>query len=61
MRAYVITTGAIFGLLAAAHVWRILGENRQLARDPSFIIITAISAALCVWAFRVVKRSSASK
>ena len=33
-RAYVATTGIVFGLLAAAHVARVWAEGRQVALDP---------------------------
>lgn len=57
MKAYLITTGAAFGLLALAHVWRIIAESSQLATDPSFVLITLASAALSVWAWRLLWRS----
>jgi H+/Cl- antiporter ClcA len=56
MKAYVITTGIVFGLLAIAHLWRIAAENRRLAEDPLFLLITAAAAGLCVWAFGLVRR-----
>jgi hypothetical protein len=55
MKAYVITTGAIFGLLTVAHLWRIAAEGSHLATDPFFLLATLISAALCVWAWRVLR------
>jgi hypothetical protein len=58
MRAYVITTGVIFGLLTLMHVWRVWVEGPQLARSPIFIVLTVLSAALCGWAWRLVKTSS---
>jgi hypothetical protein len=58
MKAYVITTGVIFGLLTIAHVLRIVGENAQLATDPAYMAITAASAAMCIWAFYVVRRAT---
>jgi len=57
MRAYVMTTGAVFGLLTLAHLWRIIVE-RHLATDPIFILITVIAASLCVWAWRVLRVSA---
>jgi hypothetical protein len=57
MKAYVITTGVIFGLLTLAHVLRIVSENRQLATDPAYMAITAASAAMCLWAWHVVRRA----
>ncbi|MDB4883014.1 MAG: hypothetical protein JWL95_1780 [Gemmatimonadetes bacterium] len=56
MKAYVITTGTIFGLLTLAHVWRMFAESMALAKDPSYLLITAIAAAMCIWAFVAVKR-----
>jgi hypothetical protein len=56
MKAYVAITGALFALLTFAHLWRIVAENRNLAFAPDFVIITAISAALSVWALRLWNR-----
>jgi hypothetical protein len=56
MRAYVITTGVVFGLLTVAHIARMIGENPGLAADPAYLAITAASAALCAWAFVVARR-----
>ena len=56
MKAYVITTGAVFGLLTVAHLLRIAGENPRLGTDPVYIAITAASAALCGWAVWVLRR-----
>ena len=54
MRAYVMTTGAIFGLITIAHVVRIVME-RRLVPDPVFIIFTLLSAGLTIWAWRVLR------
>lgn len=53
MKAYVITTGIVFALLTAAHVWRIVVEGTHLARDPWYLLITVLTALLAVWAWRV--------
>ena len=55
MKAYLITTGTVFGLLALAHVWRVIGESRALGVDPWFVVITVLSAAMSVWAFRLLR------
>jgi hypothetical protein len=55
MRAYLVTTGTVFGLITAAHVWRVAMESRALARDPWFLLVTLLAAALCVWAFRLLR------
>ena len=57
MKAYVITTGAVFGLITLAHIWRVFAEDRHLATDPWFVLITVAAAALCLWAWRLLKRS----
>lgn len=53
MKAYLAVTAIIFGLLAAAHVWRVLAESSALIRDPSFVLITVISALMCGWGARL--------
>ncbi len=58
MRAYTITTGIVFALLAVAHVARIIGEQRSLATQPEFVVITLAAAAMSVWAFVTLRRSS---
>lgn len=59
MKAYVTTTGAVFGLLTLAHIWRGFVEP-NLVRAPWFILITLITFALCLWALRLLKCSSGS-
>jgi hypothetical protein len=59
MKIYVMTTGAVFGLLTVAHIWRGV-EERHLATEPWFILITLACAALCLWAVRLVWRSPRS-
>jgi hypothetical protein len=53
MKAYVLTTGSIFGLIVIAHVWRIMEEGSQLATDPAYIALTAAAAGLSLWAGRL--------
>jgi hypothetical protein len=60
MRTYVIITGLIFGLLTVAHVLRIATENARLATDPFYVAITVASAALCGWAWYVLRRTKAA-
>lgn len=60
MRAYVMTTGAVFGLLTLAHMWRMIAENPHLATEPWYVLITVATAALCVWALSLVWRSRRS-
>lgn len=56
MKAYIVTTGVVFGLIVLLHIWRAVAEGPQLAREPFFILVTAIAAGLCVWAWRLVWR-----
>ena len=53
MRAYLMTTGAVFALVTVAHVWRIVAESPALARDPWFLMLTLFTAGLSVWAWRL--------
>ena len=58
MKADVQTTGIIFGLLTGAHIWRILGEELSLARNPFFVSVTAVAAGLCLWDVAVFVRAA---
>jgi hypothetical protein len=58
MKAYVITTGVLFGLLTLAHVWRVFEEGRHLATDPWYVLITLATAALSFWAWRLLRFST---
>ncbi|HKB66595.1 MAG TPA: hypothetical protein VKC61_12135 [Pyrinomonadaceae bacterium] len=58
MKAYIITTGIIFGLITVAHIMRFVMEGSRLATEPVFILLTLLSAALCVWALLVLRRLS---
>jgi tetrahydromethanopterin S-methyltransferase subunit E len=55
MKAYLMTTGAVFGLIVVAHVWRAIAEGPALAKDPFYIVITIAAAALCLWAWRLLR------
>lgn len=58
MKAYLLATGTVFGLITLVHIWR-MTEERNLTREPWFILITAVSAVLSVWAFRLARRKAA--
>ncbi len=55
MKSYVMTTGAVFGLITLAHVWRMIAENPHLATDPAFLVLTVATASLSLWAWRVLR------
>ena len=57
MKAYVMTTGAVFGLLTLAHIWRAIEEGPHLATEPWYVLITVAAAVLCLWALRLLWRS----
>ena len=58
MKAYLITTGTVFGLLTLAHIWRAIVEGAHVATSPFFIFTTVLGAALCGWAWRLLWKSS---
>ena len=64
MKAYLIITGTLFALLALAHLWRTIVEWSRLAADLWFIFevpgIGLIALALCLWAWRLLRRSPRS-
>jgi hypothetical protein len=55
VKAYVATTGTVFGLLVLLHIWRAFQEP-GVVRDPWFWLITVAAAALCGWAWSVFRR-----
>jgi hypothetical protein len=59
MKSYVRTTGVLFLALLGAHVARAIQE-RQLLRDPWFLLTSAISVVLVVWAWRLNRRLGAT-
>jgi hypothetical protein len=59
MKAYVMTTGLVFGLLTVAHLLRFLTEA-TLATDPWFVLITVATATLGLWALRLLLVSKRS-
>lgn len=50
MKAYVLTTGTLFGALGLAHILRVIAEAPHWAKDPWYLLITVIAAGLCLWA-----------
>jgi hypothetical protein len=56
MRCYVIATGIIFALMFVAHVARVFAEGSVLLREPFFILTTAASLGLAIWAVVLLTR-----
>jgi hypothetical protein len=52
MKAYVMTTGALFGLVTVAHGWEVVDRGRFYGSDA---VVVAIAASLAVWAWRVAR------
>ena len=60
MKAYIITSGLIFFLIAIAHIVRVATESTHILQEPIFLVLTILAAALSVWAFVVLRRVSRS-
>jgi hypothetical protein len=64
MKAYLVTTGALYGLIAVMHVVRAIAEWRRLTTDPwYFLAIVAlgiVAAGLSVWSWRLLRQQSRS-
>jgi hypothetical protein len=56
MKAYLVVTGVVFGLITFAHIARVFAEGVHLAKDPSFVLLTLAAIAMCIWAFRLLGR-----
>ena len=56
MKAYVVTTGIVFGLITVAHIWRGIAEGPRVAGQLWFILLTVFVAALCGWSVRLLWR-----
>ena len=57
MKAYLVTTGIIFALIGVAHILRVFAEGPRLAKDPLFILLTLLTFALSIWAWRLLRNS----
>ena len=59
MKAYLVTTGTLFGLIAVMHLLRAIAERSLLRTDPWYFLgMTAlgiVAAALSVWAWRLLR------
>jgi len=57
MKPYLITSGALFGLIAAAHLWEVVDRGHLLAID---LLVFAVSGSLSFWAFRLLRKPAGS-
>jgi hypothetical protein len=57
MKAYLLISGTLFGLLAVEHMIRVVDKWRELTTDPWFVLaqmfILVISVVLSAWAWRL--------
>ena len=60
MKAYIMTTGAVFGLITLAHIVRIIMEGPHLATEPLYVLLTLFAAGLTFWAWRLLRLSARS-
>lgn len=56
MKAFLVVTGTVFGLVVIAHLARMVAEPRTAA-EPWYWAITIAAAVLSVWAWRLVWRT----
>ena len=61
MKAYVLTTGVVFLLVLAAHIARLFSEGLHPVQSPWFVITSALSLMLVVWAWRLFRQLSPRK
>ena len=60
MKAFLVVTGTVFALVVVVHAFRIASEP-GMAKSPAFWLITAIAAALSVWAWRLLRSLPGSR
>jgi len=64
MKAYLITTGVLFGLLALMHLVRAIDEAHFLLTDPKYFLgmagLGVVAAFLSGWAFRLLRKQARS-
>jgi len=61
VKAYLVTTGTLFTLLALVHLLRIVEEWPLLLNDRAAVMeaaIGGIAAILCLWAWRMLSTCS---
>jgi len=58
MKAYLVTTGVVFGLITLAHIVRMVMEGPHLLKEPLYIVLTLVTAGLSVWAWRLLRAAS---
>ena len=57
MRAYVMTTGIGFGLIAITHSVQAFQQGAHMLMHPWGLAATIVAAALAIWAWRLLRRA----
>jgi hypothetical protein len=64
MKAYLSTTGGLFGIIAVTHIWRAVEEWPHGAPGAKFLLMMAalilIPAALALWALLLLQETTRS-
>jgi hypothetical protein len=59
MKAYLIVTGSVFGLIALMHLLKAIDEWRLLSTRPTYFLSMAalglVAAAFAAWAWRLLR------
>jgi len=62
VKAYLVTTGLIFGLMALLHVWKAVAEWPRDTVQVGFVLgmaaLVVVPGAFAAWAWRLLRRSS---
>jgi tetrahydromethanopterin S-methyltransferase subunit E len=64
MKAYLSTTGILFGAMALVHVWRAIVEWPKPPVQPGYLagmaVLILLPAALAAWAWQLLRRSKSN-
>ena len=56
MRAYVVTTAVMFGLLVCAHIARLAVQGPRAFQSPVFVVASILSIGMLAWSILVYRR-----
>jgi hypothetical protein len=51
-----MTTGIVFALVFAVHIWRAIVEDFRPLTEPVFILLTLLALGLAAWSARLLRR-----
>jgi len=61
MRAYVLTTGALYVALFAVHMARLASEGSSVLHSPAYVITSLGSLVMTAWSIRALKSAPATQ